>query len=500
MNAVTLTQGPLAPGELVLIKGSGLADTQVAATTTPLTQQLGGAQVLMGSGLANLLYVDAGQLIGQVPFTVPVNTSQQIVLERDASLGVPSSVIVAAAQPAVFTADGSGLGQGLVYNATSSGAAGNLANSTNPAQPGSTVVIYCAGLGAIDSQGNTSNPLLVLIGGVAAQVEYAGVATPSNYPSNGAPAILGLVSASLGGLYQINLLVPAGVASGPASVIISVAGQSSPQGVTMAIASSAAGPVPVPLGVVNAASFAKSASGAGSAVAPGSLIQIYSSLAGASEASAASAPFQTSLGGVSVTFDGVPAPIQAVAPSGPYPFINAQLPFEITNSSSSMVVTVNGVSSAPFAVPVTPQAPGIFTSPANGQSNAIFVYLNPATNAATVAAPSSQGSYFTIPVAPIPRGTAGFFYATGVGALTPPVGDGSGGTGATSNANLMPTALVGGVSVQVSFAGQAPGYPGVNQINITIPANAPTGNAVSLQLMSGDGRVLSAPGATIAIQ
>ena len=331
-------------------------------------------------------------------------------------------------------------------------------------------------------------------------MEYAGVATPSNYPSNGAPAILGLVSASLGGLYQINVLVPAGIASGPASVIISAAGQSSPQGVTMAIAVGSTGPVPVPLGVVNAASFAKSATGAGSAVAPGSLIQIYTSLAGATEASASSAPFQTSLGGVSVTFDGIPAPIQAVVPTGAYPFINAQLPFEITNSSSSMVVTVNGVSSAPFAVPVTPQAPGIFTSPANGQSNAIFVYLNPATNAATVAAPSSESSYFTIPVAPIPRGTSGFFYATGIGALTPAVADGSGGTGVTSNANLMPTALVGGVQAQVSFAGQAPGFPGVNQINITIPSNAPTGNAVSLQLMSGDGRVLSAPGATIAIQ
>jgi len=41
---------------------------------------------------------------------------------------------------------------------------------------------------------------------------------------------------------------------------------------------------------------------------------------------------------------------------------------------------------------------------------------------------------------------------------------------------------------------------GVNQINITIPANAPTGDAVPLQVMSADGRVLSTPGATIAIQ
>lgn len=504
VNAVTLAQGPVAPGELVWIKGSGLADGQAVATGTPLKQQLGGAQVFLGTTLANLLYVDAAQLIGQVPFTVPVNTSQQIILERDASSGVPSPVIVAAAQPAIFTADGSGLGQALIYNASSSGASAALADSTNPAQPGGAIIIYCAGLGAVTAQGTASNPVSVSIGGVAAQVTYAGTAIAANYPSGEAPAILGLVSAGLGGLYEIHAVVPSGVASGAAAVIVSAAGQSSPPGVTMAIAGGpATGPVPVPAGVVNAASFAKDSTGAGAAVAPGSLIQVYSSLVGATAASAEGAPFPASLGGVSVTFDGISAPIQSVVPTGAFPFINVQLPFEITNSTTSMVVMVNGVPSAPMNVPVTPQAPGVFTSPPDGQHNAIFVYLDPVSNTAKIAAPASQASAFTIPVAPIPRGTSGFFYATGLGALNPSLTDGTAPSLTSTtvyNAAQMPSALVGGVPAQVIFAGQAPGYPGVNQINITIPANAPTGNAVPLQVMSADGRVLSTPGATIAIQ
>jgi uncharacterized protein (TIGR03437 family) len=59
--------------------------------------------------------------------------------------------------------------------------------------------------------------------------------------------------------------------------------------------------------------------------------------------------------------------------------------------------------------------------------------------------------------------------------------------------------LVGGISAQVNFAGQAPGYPSVDQVNIIIPQNAPTGNSVSLVVQSADGSVTSNT-ATIAVQ
>ena len=63
----------------------------------------------------------------------------------------------------------------------------------------------------------------------------------------------------------------------------------------------------------------------------------------------------------------------------------------------------------------------------------------------------------------------------------------------------MPTVSVGGVPAQVSFAGQAPGFPGVAQINITIPQNAPTGGSVLLTVTSADGTVMS-NSASIAVQ
>jgi uncharacterized protein (TIGR03437 family) len=496
VNAVTLQAGPLAPGELILIKGSGLADTQAVATVTPLSQQLAGASVYMGGAFANLLYANSNQLIGQVPFSVPVNTSQQILLQRDNTLGVPNATIVAAAQPAVFTADGSGTGQALVYQANADGQAVNLANSSNPVQPGGTVIIYCAGLGAVDQQGNVSNPVSVFIGGQNAPVAYAGVALPASYPAGGAPMLLGVVSSGLGGLYQITAMVPGGIAAGPATVILGSANQTSQTGVTMIVGGqgSATPPSITPGGVVNAASYAALP------VSPGALVAIFTSALAAQPASFSTASLPPILGGVSVTFNGITAPIVGVSPSGAYPFISAQVPFEVlvagqTSATVPVVVTVNGVPSAAAQTPIVPSSPGIFTIPPTGQGNAVLVNLSDYS----IAAPS--GSIPGLTAHPIARGQTAFFYVTGLGAMTPSVADGSGTCPAANglcNANALPTLLVGGVPAQAS-AVQAPGFPGVVQINIAIPQTAPTGSNIPLIVKSKDGTVTSNT-ATIAIQ
>jgi uncharacterized protein (TIGR03437 family) len=208
---------------------------------------------------------------------------------------------------------------------------------------------------------------------------------------------------------------------------------------------------------------------------------------------------------VNVTFNGISAPLSLVAPTGAFPFINAQIPLEVltagqTSGTVSVAVTVNGFVSASQPIPVTQAAPGIFTIPPNGQGNAILVFLDPTDQTSKIAAPASASIGF--PTTPIPRGQSGFFYATGLGNMTPPVLDGDGGSGpplVTHNANATPIVLIGGITAAVQYAGQAPGYPGVNQINIIVPSDAPTGNAVTLQVRSADGTVTSNT-ATIAVQ
>lgn len=262
-------------------------------------------------------------------------------------------------------------------------------------------------------------------------------------------------------------------------------------------------------GILNAASFAEDSKGHGTASAPGSLVSIYGNYPGATQAIAdTTADFPVSLGGASVTFNGVPAPLVSIFPTGAAPVINAQIPFEVLTAgqssgqpsgTASVVVTINGQSSPAQSSPIAPFAPGIFTVPPNGLGTAILIYVDPADQIVKIAAPPSSSAAFGFPCAPIPRGASGFFYVTGLGAMTPPVADGDGGGTVTHSANQQPVVLVGGAVATLIFAGQAPNYPGIGQVNITIPDNAPVGSAVSLQLQSADGTVASNV-AAIAIQ
>jgi uncharacterized protein (TIGR03437 family) len=150
-----------------------------------------------------------------------------------------------------------------------------------------------------------------------------------------------------------------------------------------------------------------------------------------------------------------------------------------------MVVTVGAANSAAFPVPIISAAPGVFTWTENGLGQAVLVnYTDDTLNTSAN---------------PVKRGQIAFYYATGLGQMTPPVADGDGGSATLHYANAPAAVFVGGVATQVLFAGQAPGFPGVNQINIVIPDSAPAGTAVPLVTQRSDGTLTSTQ-VTIAIQ
>jgi uncharacterized protein (TIGR03437 family) len=70
------------------------------------------------------------------------------LLQRGAAISAPPEEIsVASTQPAIFTKDGSGSGQGLIYKVTDTGEQ-LLADASNPLAAGDRVLLQCAGLGA----------------------------------------------------------------------------------------------------------------------------------------------------------------------------------------------------------------------------------------------------------------------------------------------------------------------------------------------------------------
>ena len=249
--------------------------------------------------------------------------------------------------------------------------------------------------------------------------------------------------------------------------------------------------------VLNGATLVPNPDGSYSPLAPGALVTIFGSFPGATQADADSVPFSTALGGVSVTFNGVPAPMRDVL-VGPQ-LVNVVVPYEVlpagqATGSVAVVVSVNGTPGAPVMIPIMPQAPGIFTNPP-AVGNAVLINMTDFTMAAPAGSNISPNAH------PIQRGSYAFFYTTGLGAMIPPVPDGEGGQDGLVHNAVLPQVLVGGMQAQVLFAGLAEGSPGIYQVNIIIPENSPTGDTVELRVVSADGRTSSPAGfATIAVQ
>jgi uncharacterized protein (TIGR03437 family) len=174
---------------------------------------------------------------------------------------------------------------------------------------------------------------------------------------------------------------------------------------------------------------------------------------------------------VQVTVNGTAAPIYSVSSTQ----ISAIVPFAVTGSMATIVVTVGSTKSNSVTVPLAATSPGIFSSPANGISNAAALHgdysLVNANN------PATQGEIIAV-------------YLTGLGATKPAVADGAAAPGKAPLALITgPLAIyVGGVQVpanQIYYAGLAPTLAGLYQVNFMIP-NVPAGN-VGIAVQTNEG-------------
>jgi uncharacterized protein (TIGR03437 family) len=235
-------------------------------------------------------------------------------------------------------------------------------------------------------------------------------------------------------------------------------------------------------GVINGASFAK-----GQVVTAGSLVSIFGTNLASRLAVADSIPLSTSLGGVTVMFNGVPAPLVAVIPGGGGGLdqLNVQVPWNTmpdgtTSGTATLMVQRDGLSSSPQMVQLGQFAPGIFSVQFGV---GVAIAINPD---GSLAAP--VGSIPGVATHPAKIGDpAGLMIlATGLGETDPPAITGHDSLDQLRKTKTTPTVLVGGMSAQVLFSGLSPQFPGVNQINIIVPANAAPGDSVPLQLQMGN--------------
>ncbi len=216
------------PGTLVSVFGSALARGISSAERLPLETRLLDTSVVLGGRALPLVFSSGGQINALIPYNLPPNTVAQMIVRRGNAISTPEPVAISDSQPAVFTLDLSGNGQGHIYRATAAGEQ-ILASAGSAVTAGDVIVIYCAGLGAVDPPvaagvavpdaflTRTVNKVTVTIGGLEAEAPFSGL-TPN-----------------FTGLYQVNAIMPPGVAAGAAvPVVLTVADRSS-KPVTIAV-------------------------------------------------------------------------------------------------------------------------------------------------------------------------------------------------------------------------------------------------------------------------
>jgi trimeric autotransporter adhesin len=226
-NAASNQQGAIAPGEIVVLYGSGLGPSQAQSyqlgANGLVPTNVGGTSVVFNGVPGPVLYASPTQVSAIVPFEL-VGQTVQVAVEIQNQIAAPVSVALQAAAPGIFTTNESGQGQAVAFNQDYSQNA-----AANPAAQGSQLVLYLTGGGQMSNSTDGSFaapplpliplPVSVNIGGATAQVKYAGAAP-----------------GQVAGLVEIAVEVPSGIQAGSAvPVAVTIGGTAAQSGVTVAI-------------------------------------------------------------------------------------------------------------------------------------------------------------------------------------------------------------------------------------------------------------------------
>jgi uncharacterized protein (TIGR03437 family) len=465
VNGATYLAGGIAPGELVELAGTNLSSKTVSCVSSagvaPTT--CNSTSVLVNGSAAPLVLVSSTQVNFVVPFGIKGSTATVVVSNNS----IQSSAVVVnvvSASPGIFTQNGSATGPGDFLNSSF-----QTITLTNPASPGSTVQAYAIGLGATNptiTDGTTtpaSPPyptvanVSVTVGGVAAQVIFAGLAP-------------GMIAT-----YLVNFTVPAGL-SGNQQVVFTVEGFASNAGVTLAIAAASA-QAPTVTGLTNNYSYI-AAGLPNYGIAQGSIFQIYGTNLVSSPAPLQSVPLTTTLNGVTVnvTVSGTTThPILYSLYHGSPDVIDAILPSATpVGTTGTITVTTSAGTSAAFPIVVVQSAFGILT-------------LNEGGTGMAAGFDANNGYAYLGYTAAANPGDAIELWGTGLGPVT---GSETVTQTQTPLSNYPIEVDIGGISAQVTYWGRSL-YPGLDLIDVIVPQSVVAGCSVSVVVWSKNYNIVS---------
>jgi uncharacterized protein (TIGR03437 family) len=188
------------------------------------------------------------------------------------------------------------------------------------------------------------------------------------------------------------------------------------------------------------------------ALAPGAIASIYGSNLAASLVQAPSLPLPVTLGGVTVTLKDASgtsfqAPLFYVSPSQ----VNILIPSGAASGVASVTVASGGATSTGTAI-LAAASPALYTGTLTGQGPAAAQVTNGQTYANTFQC-ASAGNCTLVPIDVVSQPYL-LLYGTGIRGA------------ALANVSVR----IGNIDAPVSYAGAQGFYPGLDQVNVALPA------------------------------
>jgi uncharacterized protein (TIGR03437 family) len=239
-SAASYIGGSISPGEIITIFGTSIGPTPgVTLALDPATGRvattLGGVQVLVNGFLSPMVFASNTQVSAVVPYEICASscgpgTIAQVIVKflGQSSNGIPTQVV--STTPAIFTANASGSGPGAILNANLS-----VNSPANPANKGDIVAIYMTGEGLTSPAGVTGKVTTVSPTGPLTPVPLLPVSVLIDGQPAGPAPFFGEAPGLVSGVMQLNVPIPINARSGALSLVVSIGGASSQQGVTVSV-------------------------------------------------------------------------------------------------------------------------------------------------------------------------------------------------------------------------------------------------------------------------
>jgi len=512
-QALTVTVGDGMPFTVATVTNDGNAWLTAVISSTNTVSVTVSATILSPGTYTGTVTLTAPGAVAQVPVTLTVGgvglsvnpTQLSFTIPQNYGFGAPMTIQVTSSPSSTITVSGTSDNNWLVVDTPTAQTPatvtirandsslpqgsymGSVTIETSPANAVTIPVSLTVGPPAMLSLAPASLSFTYTVGNAIPPFQttnvksLTGAVQPfsvSSSTSDGAAWLSATATSPTPGVVNVSVnpaILAAGSYSGVVSVLPSAAGSSAqPIAVSLTVLPP---PTPVVSAVVSSASYV------GGTVAPGEFVTLFGAALGpAALTTPPAGTYPTTLGGTTVTFGGLAAPILYVSATQ----TTVQVPYGIAIGQTVLSVQYNGVFSSLMTLNSAPAFPGFFTSNFSGKGQ--IAALN-------------QDYSLNSPSNPAARGSVIILYGTGEGATTPVSVEGR----ITSTIPPFPqtqlpvSVTFQGLSAVLQYVGETPGaVSGLLQVNAVVPATASPGPSVPVQI-SINGQ-FSPTGTTVSIK